>query len=110
MRGDARVDFMEQLGFENKTAIQDLAGENFFVPLSEEQVPVLDAELTVAFPIFVEASQFTGNPLWQTLSSVREGRAVVLEDTALVNAFSSGSSLGIRYALDNAVPLFADAL
>ncbi|RBY96971.1 iron-siderophore ABC transporter substrate-binding protein [Blastococcus sp. TF02-8] len=110
VRGDARVDFMEQLGFENKAAIQDLATDNFFIPVGEEQVPLLDAELTVAFPIFVEASQFTGNPLWQALGSVREGRAVVLEDTTLVNAFSSGSALGIRFALDNAVPLFADAL
>ena len=32
VRGDSRVDFMEQLGFVNKPAIQDLAGENFFVP------------------------------------------------------------------------------
>ncbi|WP_104522795.1 iron-siderophore ABC transporter substrate-binding protein [Blastococcus atacamensis] len=110
VRGDARVDFMEQLGFENKAAIQDLATENFFVPVSEEEVSLLDAELTVAFPIFVEASQFTSNPLWQGLTAVREGHAVVLEDTTLTNAFSSGSSLGIRYALDNAVPLFADAL
>ncbi|TFV48995.1 iron-siderophore ABC transporter substrate-binding protein [Blastococcus sp. TF02A_35] len=110
VRGDARVDFMEQLGFENAPAVQDLATENFFVPVSEEQVSLLDAELTVAFPIFVEAAEFTANPLWQALASVREGRAVVLEDTTLVNAFSSGSSLGIRYALDNAVPLFADAL
>ena len=110
VRGDARVDFMEQLGFENKTAVQDLAGENFYVPVSEEQVPLLDAELTVAFPIYVTASEFTGNPLWQTLTSVREGNAVVLEDTTLVNAFSSGSAPGIRYALDETVPLFAAAL
>ena len=39
VRGDSRVDFMEQLGFENEPAIQELATENFFVPLSEEQVP-----------------------------------------------------------------------
>jgi iron complex transport system substrate-binding protein len=110
VRGDARVDFMEQLGFANKAGIQDLAGESFFVSVGEEEVPLLDAELTVVFPIFVQASEFTGNPLWQGLGSVREGRAVVLEDTTLTNAFSSGSADGIRYALDNAVPLFADAL
>ncbi|MCA0145711.1 iron-siderophore ABC transporter substrate-binding protein [Blastococcus sp. LR1] len=110
VRGDARVEFMEQLGFENKAEIQDLAGENFFVSVGEEEVPLLDAELTVVFPIFVQASEFTGNPLWQGLGSVREGRAVVLEDTTLTNAFSSGSAGGIRYALENAVPLFADAL
>ncbi|MGY1838682.1 MULTISPECIES: iron-siderophore ABC transporter substrate-binding protein [unclassified Modestobacter] len=110
VRGDGRVDFMEQLGFVNAPAIQDLAGDNFFVNVSEEQLPLLDADLTVAFPIFVEAAQITDNPLWQQVPSVQEGRAVVLADTELTNAFSSASALGIQYALDNAVPLFADAV
>ena len=110
VRGDARVDFMEQLGFVNAPAIQDLAGENFFVPISEEQLQLFDAPLTVVFPIFVAASEFTSNPLWQAIPSVQQGRAVVLDDQTLANAFSSGSAPGIRYALDNAVPLFAEAL
>jgi iron complex transport system substrate-binding protein len=110
VEGDTRVDFMEELGFVNKPAIQDLASDSFFVPVSEEQVSLLDSDLTVAFPIFVEASEFTGNPLWQALPSVQEGRAVVLDDEALANAFSIGTAPSIQYALDNAVPLFADAL
>ena len=109
-RGDTRVDFMEALGFTNKAAVQDLASEDFFVPISEEQVPLLDAPLTVVFPIFVDASQITDNPLWQSLPSVRQGNAVVLADQTLVNAFSSGSALGTQYALENAVPLFAETL
>jgi iron complex transport system substrate-binding protein len=110
VRGDSRVDFMEALGFTNKPAVQDLAGENFFVSISEEQVPLLDAPLTVVFPIFVDAAQITGNPLWQALPAVQQGHALVLEDQTLVSAFSSGSALGTRYALDNAVPLFAETL
>jgi iron complex transport system substrate-binding protein len=101
---------MEQLGFENKAAIQELAGENFYVSVSDEQLDLLDAPLTVVFPIFVEASEITGNPLWQILTSVQAGHAVVLEDQALVSAFSSGSALGIQYALEETVPVFADAL
>ncbi|HZB19396.1 MAG TPA: iron-siderophore ABC transporter substrate-binding protein [Blastococcus sp.] len=108
--GDARVAFMEQLAFENKQAIEDQATENFFIPVSEEQLTLLDAELTVVFPIFVEASDFTGNPLWQALPSVQEGRAVVLDDTTVLNAFSSASAPGLLYALDTTVPIFADAL
>jgi iron complex transport system substrate-binding protein len=110
VRGDTRVDFMEALGFTNAPAIQDLAGESFFVSISEEQVPLLDAPLTVVFPIFVAASQITDNPLWQSLPSVQQGNALVLEDQTLVNAFSSGSALGTQYALENAVPLFAETL
>jgi iron complex transport system substrate-binding protein len=110
VQGDARVDFMEELGFVNKPAIQEQATDNFFVAVSEEQIPVLDAGLTVAFPIYVEASEFTSNPLWQTLPSVQEGRAVVLEDQTLASAFSIGTAPGILFALENTVPLFADAL
>ena len=110
VRGDARVDFMEQLGFVNSPAVQELATDSFFVSVSEEQLPLLDADLTVAFPIFVEASEITGNPLWQAVPSVQAGHAVVLDDTTLTNAFSIGTSMGIQYAVENAVPLFADAL
>ncbi|WP_369139143.1 iron-siderophore ABC transporter substrate-binding protein [Modestobacter versicolor] len=110
VRGDARVDFMEQLGFTLEPAIQDLATDSFFVSVSEEQLPLLDAGLTVAFPIFVDASEITGNPLWQSIPSVTAGNAVVLDDETLASAFSIGTPQGIQYALENAVPLFADAL
>jgi iron complex transport system substrate-binding protein len=110
VRGDGRVDLMEALGFENKEAIEDEAGGNFFIPVGDEQVPVLDAELTVVFPIYVEVSEITSNPLWGTLSSVQQGRAVVLEDKTVADAFSAGSVSAIGYALDNAVPLFAEAM
>jgi len=108
--GDARVAFMEQLGFRNKEAIEDLATDNFYVPVSEEQVSLLDADLTVVFPIFVDAAEITSNPLWQTLPAVQEGHAVVLDDTTVLNAFSSASAPGLLYALETAVPQFADAL
>ncbi|MGY1720174.1 iron-siderophore ABC transporter substrate-binding protein [Blastococcus sp. SYSU DS0552] len=110
LTGDSRVQFMEQLGFENKAEIEALATENFFVPIGEEQLTLLDAELTVVFPIFVEASAFTGSPVWQSLPAVQEGRAVVLDDLTLLNAFSSASAPGLLYAIENSVPLFADAL
>ncbi|RZL72431.1 MAG: iron-siderophore ABC transporter substrate-binding protein, partial [Rhodococcus sp. (in: high G+C Gram-positive bacteria)] len=42
--------------------------------------------------------------------SARDGRLVVLGDTDLSNAFSAASVAGTRYALDNAVPLFAEPL
>jgi iron complex transport system substrate-binding protein len=110
VQGDARVDFMEELGFVNEPAIQEQATDSFYVAVSEEQVSLLDADLTVAFPIGVETSQFTSNPLWQALPSVQEGRALVLEDAVLANAFSIGTAPAILYALEKTVPLFAEAL
>jgi iron complex transport system substrate-binding protein len=110
VRGDSRVAFLEQLGFENKAAIEDLATESFFVPVGEEELSLLDSDLTVVFPIFVEASEFTSNPLWQALPAVRDGHAVVLDDLTVLNAFSSASAPGLRYALETTVPIFADAI
>jgi iron-siderophore transport system substrate-binding protein len=108
--GDTRVDFMTRLGFTNAPAVQDLADDGFSVSISEEQLPLLDADLTVMFPIFIDAALITDDPLWQAIPSVQAGHAVVLDDTNLTNAFSIGTPQGIRYALGNAVPLFADAL
>jgi ABC-type Fe3+-hydroxamate transport system substrate-binding protein len=108
--GDSRVQFMEQLGFENKSAIEDLDTGSFSVPVSEEELSLLDAELTVIFPIFVDASEITANPLWATLPSVEDGHAVVLDDLTVLNAFSSASAPGLLFALEKAVPLFADAV
>jgi iron complex transport system substrate-binding protein len=108
--GDARVRFMESLGFVNKPEVENLATGNFFVPVSDEQLSLLDADLTVAFPIFVDASEITANPLWATLPAVQDGHAVVLDDLTVLNAFSSASVPGLLYAIENTVPLFADAL
>lgn len=35
---------------------------------------------------------------------------MILDDPELADAFSSGSTLGTLHAIENAVPLFADAL
>lgn len=101
---------MEQLGFDNKPGVQAEAGESFSVRVSDEQLSLLDAPLTVVFPIFVEASEIAAQPLWPRHGSVQQGHAVVLDDEMLVSAFSSGSALGTLYALAKTVPLFADAL
>ena len=111
VRGDTRVDFLEALGMTNTPAIQDLAEPgNFSVDLSEENISALDADLTVMFPIGTGPEVITDNPLIQGLPSARDGRLVVLGDLDLANAFSAASVAGTRYALDNAVPLFAEPL
>ncbi|MQA33581.1 ABC transporter substrate-binding protein [Modestobacter roseus] len=110
VEGDTRVEFMEQLGFTNSPAVQELAEDSFSVSLSNEQLPLLDADLTVMFPIFIDASEITDDALFQAVPSVQDGRAVVLDDTTLTNAFSIGTPLATQYALENAVPLFADAV
>nr|WP_314144711.1 iron-siderophore ABC transporter substrate-binding protein [uncultured Rhodococcus sp.] len=111
VRGDTRVDFLESLGLTNTPAIQDLAEPGAFsIELSEENISALDADLTVMFPIGTGPEVITDNPSIQGLPSARDGRLLVLGDTNLSNAFSAASVAGTRYALDNAVPLFAAPL
>ena len=107
VRGDARADFMESIGFTLKPEIQDLAADSFYVDLSREQVELLDADLTVVFPIGSDASAIKADPVLNQLPSAKAGHLVVLEDLNMINAFSSGSVLGTLYAIEKTVPLFA---
>ncbi|TQM81726.1 iron complex transport system substrate-binding protein [Saccharothrix saharensis] len=101
--GDPRADFMKAIGFTLREDVEDLASGTFYVDISAERLDLLAADLSVLFPIGGDASALKANPL------VPE-KALVLEDKNLVNAFSSGSSLGMAYALDHAVPRFTAAL
>lgn len=110
VRGDSRADLMESLGFTVKPEIQELATESFYVELSREQVELLDADLTVVFPIGADATALRADRVLNQLPSATAGHLVILDDPELANAFSSGSTLGTLHAIENAVPLFADAL
>lgn len=109
VRGDSRVDFMESLGFVNSPEIQAQAGESFYVELARERIEQLSADLTVVFPIGADASVLHADQALNQIPSARAGHLVIIDDKDLVSAFSSGSTLGVGYALDKAVPLFAAA-
>ncbi|WP_433869063.1 iron-siderophore ABC transporter substrate-binding protein [Saccharopolyspora sp. CA-218241] len=110
VNGDVRVDFLRALGFRNSPAVQDLAAGNFFVPISNERLGLLDADLTVATAIGVDSSEITSDPLFQAVPSVRAGRSVVLDDPTVSQAFASASVHGLSYALDAVVPRLAEAM
>ncbi|WP_246632090.1 ABC transporter substrate-binding protein [Pseudonocardia nigra] len=110
VEGDGRVEFLRRLGFVNSPAVQELAGDNFYVPVSQERMDLLDADLTVTFPIGFDPALVTDDPLYQVIPSVAGGRSVLLSDPTLVQAFSSASAVGLSYALDATAPLFAAAL
>lgn len=109
--GDARVEFMKKLGFTNSPTIQSQAQPGkFSIDLSAENVGQLDADLTVMFPILSGPEAIAADTSIQGLASARDGRLVVLGEQGLNNAFSSASAAGTRYAIENAVPLFAEPL
>lgn len=110
VRGDGRVDFMESLGFVNKPEIQDQAGDSFYIELAREQIEQLSADLTVMFPIGADATPLREDPVLNQIPAAQAGHLLILDDATLVEAFSAGSTPATRYAIDNAVPLFAETL
>ncbi|AGL20612.1 iron-siderophore ABC transporter substrate-binding protein [Actinoplanes sp. N902-109] len=108
--GDGRVDFLQKLGFQDAPEVEALKKDNFYINLSQEQVGLLDADLTTIFLIGVKADEVKSDKLLQAVPSVKAGHVVYLDDPAISNAFSSNSVLGLRYALDKVPPLLAAAL
>jgi iron complex transport system substrate-binding protein len=102
---------MENLGFEQSPTIAGLpvSSSGFSVDISSEQLDLLDADLIVAFPIYLDASEITDDPLWLAVPAVADGRAVIL-GSELQSAYSLGTVGAQQYALDNLVPLIEDAL
>ncbi|WP_432524710.1 iron-siderophore ABC transporter substrate-binding protein [Kineococcus sp. SYSU DK006] len=105
VEGSERVQFMERLGFVQNPQVAALpvAEGGFTVDVSNEQLNLLDADALVAFPIYVPATAITADPLWTAIPAVAAGRALVLDED-VSSAYSLGSVLSVRYALDALVP------
>ncbi|WP_069712420.1 iron-siderophore ABC transporter substrate-binding protein [Curtobacterium sp. ER1/6] len=104
---DSRSTFMQQLGFTIPKAIDQQAGDAFSVSLSEENLDLLDADLTVILPIYVEASKAESDPLFQKVPSVQAGHSIVVDDPDVSAAFSLGTTAAIEWALDRLPEEFA---
>lgn len=106
-----RVDFLEQLGFVQNPRIDELEPDatGFSVAISPERLDLLDADLVVAFPIFLDTAEITDDPLWQQVPAVEDGRAVVI-DGDLAAAYSLASPPAVEYAIDDVVPIIEEAL
>jgi iron complex transport system substrate-binding protein len=97
---DSRSTFMRNLGFEIPKAIDQQAGKEFSVHLSDENLDLLDADLTLILPIYVDASEASSNKLFQKVPSVEAGHAIVFDDKDVSSAFSMGTTAAIEWALD----------
>jgi len=107
--GDARVQFLQDLGFVNNPAVEAVETDNFFIPISNENLGMLDADLLVVLPIYVETSEVTDNPLFQQIPAVQDGRFLVLDSGSdIANAISLNSALSIPFALEQLVPLLTE--
>lgn len=108
--GDGRVDFLTKLGFKNAPAIEALKKDSFYIPLSNEQLDLADADLTVVFLIQSTLAQVKGDKLFQAVPSVKAGHVAYMDNKDISNAFSSASVGGLSYAVDQVTPLLASSL
>jgi iron complex transport system substrate-binding protein len=107
--GVERVTFMQKLGFVQSPTIQGLTPDGFSVPISSEQLDLLESDVLVVFPIWVETSEVTSQPLFNAIPAVAEGRSIILDDELISNAYSLGSVLSTQYAIENVVPMLVEA-
>jgi len=110
VEGSERVQLLEELGFEQNPQIAalDPNSSGFSVTVSSEQLDLLDADVIVAFPIFIDTTEITDDAQWQALPAVQAGHDVVI-DGDLASAYSLGTSLSRQYALEQLVPLLEGA-
>lgn len=102
---DARVQFMQDLGFVNNPEVEATASEDFFIPISDENLGMLDADLLIVMPIYVDSAEVTDNPLFQQIPAVRDGRALVLDSGSdIANAMSVNTALSVPFALEAVLP------
>jgi iron complex transport system substrate-binding protein len=107
---DSRSTFMRNLGFEIPKAIDEQAGKEFSVHLSDENLDLLDADLTLILPIYVDASKAESDPLFQKVPSVEAGHFIVFDDPDVSSAFSMGTTAAIEWALDKLPAQFEEKL
>lgn len=107
--GDARIDFATKLGFKTKDEIEKLAKDSFYIKVADENLELLDADLTIILPIWIDPSEITNNELYQKIPSVADGRSLIL-DADSSNAFSTGTVPAMLWAIDNLPTQFKEVL
>ncbi|MGO2026390.1 MAG: ABC transporter substrate-binding protein, partial [Brevibacterium aurantiacum] len=110
VEGSERVQFMEQLGFKQSEKVAALKPEGFTATVSEEKLDDLDADLLVAFPIYIPDTEVTKDAAFKRIPAVEDGRSLVLtEDLNDVRqAFSLNSVLSASFAAEKMPDLVAD--
>jgi iron complex transport system substrate-binding protein len=109
---DPRTKLMTSLGFVLPDEIAELAGDLDGVAISDEQMALLDRDLlvwNVGHDPELRA-QIEAKPLYPQLDVVKDGQSVFIEDELVSGALTWGTVLSLPYAIDELVPVLAEAL
>lgn len=106
---DGRGQFMKALGFELPEPLRALEDGQFYVDVSAENAPMLDADILVVLPNHDAAEVLRNDDAFQATSVAHEDRYVVVDSPTGI-AMSTATVLSIPYALDKIVPAIAERL
>ncbi|MCC9144615.1 MULTISPECIES: iron-siderophore ABC transporter substrate-binding protein [unclassified Arthrobacter] len=108
---DNRPKFMESLGLTQAPVVAENSKEGeFYVPWSDENLNQLDSDIFVSWVASDDvADTIASDPLLSQIPAVKNGSLVADADPTRVFSTSAINVLSIPYALDNVVPMIADA-
>ena len=107
---DARAQMLAELGFVTPPEFDELAGDQFYFTVSDENLATLDTDVIV-WLVSDESGYAAVNDtaLRPTLQAYAEGREIIA-DPLLSGAFSHASPLSMEYVLEELVPELALAV
>ena len=108
---DNRPKFMESLGLTQAPVVaENTKGNEFYIPWSDENLNQLDSDIFISWVASEDvADTIAADPLLSQIPAVKNGSLVADADPTRVFSTSAINVLSIPYALDNVVPMIADA-
>ena len=105
LAGDARFDVFADLGFVQNPPVTSLQSSGFFANVPVERVGDLNAQVALLSTIGLPFADLENDQRLNSLSVVRDDRAVRLPETdPAVQALSAGTPASLAFALDQVAP------
>jgi iron complex transport system substrate-binding protein len=107
---DTRTQFFLDFGMVVDPQLDEIAGEEFYGTVSQEQADLLDADVLLwQSGSDEERAQIEGDPILGAIPAVAQGRAVFVEG-ADYDALQFSSVLSLPYLLDSLVPKLSEVV
>lgn len=104
---DSRAQVLAEMGFVTPPEFDELAGDQFYFTVSQEELHVLDTDVIVWLVSDETGYQaIESMPVRRSLTAYAEGREVIA-DPLLSAAFSHGSPLSLEFVIEELVPELA---
>jgi iron complex transport system substrate-binding protein len=107
---DTRTQFFLDFGMVNAPGLDEIAGEEFYGTVSQEQAGLLDADVLLwQSGSDAERAEIENDSILNTIPAVAEGRALYVEGSDY-DALQFSSVLSLPYLLESLVPKISDVV